>query len=50
MVTMTHPNLPDREIEVHEQTVEIHQASGWVLKPERSASPPSTPSRGRDAD
>jgi len=41
MVTMTHPDLPDREIEVHEQTVEIHEAAGWVVADEPAVYAPA---------
>ena len=32
-VTLTHPDLDDREITVPESSVEQYQKSGWVPKP-----------------
>jgi hypothetical protein len=34
-VTMSHPDLPDREIEVDEASVPHHQAAGWQVVPDR---------------
>lgn len=37
MRTLTHPNLPGREIEVHEQAVAHHARAGWVDSTEAEA-------------
>lgn len=34
MRTLTHPNLPGREIHVHEQAVAHHARAGWELADE----------------
>lgn len=42
-VRMTHPDLPDAEIEVAESAVAVHRASGWRTDDENGSRPPATP-------
>lgn len=49
MAIMTNSTLPGREIDVPDETVWVHEMSGWVVKD--AATPPAPPApRGRGAD
>lgn len=45
-VTMTHPGLPGRRIEVDEVSMPHHRAAGWQVEPPQET-PPAAPKRRR---
>lgn len=46
-VTMTHPELPDRRIEVDEVSVPHHQAAGWQVVEDLPQQPKAPATRRR---